>query len=133
MLLTVAGDHVPVIPLTEVLGRVGTPPPEQIDNEVPNVNVGVSFGFTVTENVALSAHWPASGVNVYVPDAVLLMAAGDQVPVMPLVDEAGKAGTLPPSQTDMEVPNQNEGVTLGEIVTLNEVESAHCPAAGVNV
>ena len=125
VLLTVAGDQVPVMPFTEVAGSVGTPPPEQMDNVVPNVNVGVTFGFTVTLKVALSAHCPASGVNVYVPDAVLLTAAGDHVPVMPLVDVAGKAGTVPPSQTDIDVPKENEGVTFGAMVTLKEVERAH--------
>jgi hypothetical protein len=37
-------------------------------NEVPKLNVGVMFGFTVTVNVAVVAHCPAVGVNVYVAE-----------------------------------------------------------------
>jgi hypothetical protein len=64
VLLTVAGFHVPVIPLSDVAGSVGTVPPLQIVNEVPKLKVGVIFGFTVTVNVAVVAHCPAVGVNV---------------------------------------------------------------------
>jgi hypothetical protein len=59
---------VPVIPLSDVLGKVGTDPPAHIVNEVPKLNVGVTLGLTVTLNVAVVAHCPASGVNVYVPE-----------------------------------------------------------------
>ena len=65
---TVAGLHVPVILLIEVAGNAGTDPPAQIARAVPKLNVGVTIGFTVTVNVAGSAHCPASGVNVYVPE-----------------------------------------------------------------
>jgi hypothetical protein len=44
------------------------------------VNVGVTGWLTVTIIVAVVAHCPAVGVNVYVVVAVLLIA-GDQVPV----------------------------------------------------
>jgi hypothetical protein len=47
-LLTTEGFHVPVIPLLDVVGNAGTVPPEQIDKVVPKVNVGVTFGVTVT-------------------------------------------------------------------------------------
>jgi len=67
VLLTVAGFHVPVIPLLEVFGSVGTALPEQIVDD-PKLNVGVTFGLTVTLNVVGSAHRPADGVNVYVPE-----------------------------------------------------------------
>jgi hypothetical protein len=40
-LSTIAGDHEPVIELLEVVGNVGTIPPEQILNVVPKLNVGV--------------------------------------------------------------------------------------------
>ena len=56
VLLTVAGLQVPVIPLSDVVGRVGTVPPLQIVNDVPKLKVGVTFGFTVTVNVAVVAH-----------------------------------------------------------------------------
>jgi hypothetical protein len=56
VLLTVAGLQVPVIPLPDVLGSVGTLAPLHILNEVPKLKVGVMFGFTVTLNVAVVAH-----------------------------------------------------------------------------
>ena len=63
-LSTIAGDHVPVIELLEVVGNVGTIPPEQILKVVPKLNVGVVCGFIVTVNVVMLAHCPASGVKV---------------------------------------------------------------------
>jgi hypothetical protein len=56
VLLTVDGLHVPVIPLDDVVGKVGTEPPLQIVNDVPNAKVGVTFGLTVTLNVVVVAH-----------------------------------------------------------------------------
>jgi hypothetical protein len=46
--------------------------------------------------VAVSAHWPAVGVNVYdvVPADAVLIVAGFQVPVMPFVDVTGSVGAL---------------------------------------
>ena len=64
VLLTVAGLHVPVILLVEVVGNVGTVPPLHIDSDVPKLNVGVILGLTVTFNVVVVAHCPAVGVNV---------------------------------------------------------------------
>ena len=64
MLLTTDGLHVPVIPFVDVAGYVGTVPPEQIVSVVPKLNVGVTFGVTVTVNVVVVAHCPAVGVNV---------------------------------------------------------------------
>jgi hypothetical protein len=60
----VAGLHVPVTPLSETEGKVGTLAPAQIDKEVPKLNVGVTFGFTVIVNVAGTAHKPGDGVKV---------------------------------------------------------------------
>ena len=39
-------------------------PPAHIVSDVPKLKVGVTFGFTVTVNVAVVAHKPAVGVNV---------------------------------------------------------------------
>ena len=64
MLLIVAGLHVPVMPLVDVPGKAGTLAPLHIVNEVPKLNVGVMFGFTVTVNVAGFAHCPELGVKV---------------------------------------------------------------------
>jgi hypothetical protein len=55
-LLTVAGLHVPVTVLSDVVGNVGTAPPEQIFKDVPKLNVGVTLGVTVTVNVVGKAH-----------------------------------------------------------------------------
>jgi hypothetical protein len=62
-LLTTDGLHVPVIPLVDVIGKVGTLAPEQIVSVVPKLNVGVTLGFTVTVKVVDVAHKPAVGVN----------------------------------------------------------------------
>jgi hypothetical protein len=47
--------------------------------------------------VAIVAHCPAVGVNVYVV-VVLLFNAGDHVPVIPLLDVVGKALKVAPEQ-----------------------------------
>ena len=57
-----------MIPLPDVVGSTGTAPPPQITSEVPNVNVGVMFGMTVTFIVAGKAHCPAVGVKIYDPE-----------------------------------------------------------------
>jgi hypothetical protein len=59
--LSKAGDHVPVIPLFEVVGNADKVAPEQI--EFTCVNVGVTFGLTVTVIVDCVAHTPVVGVN----------------------------------------------------------------------
>ena len=63
-MLTVAGLHVPVMPLADVVGSGGTFPPLQIVKLVPKLNVGVLLSLTVTINVCVVAHCPAVGVNV---------------------------------------------------------------------
>jgi hypothetical protein len=52
------------MPLSEIFGKVGTVPPEQIFNDVPKLNTGIIFGFTVTVNIVVVAHKPAVGVKV---------------------------------------------------------------------
>lgn len=132
-LFTVAGLHVPLMPLVDVVVNVGAVAPAQIVNVVPKLNVGVSIGFTVTVSVVGTAHNPAVGVNVYTSLAVLLIVAGLHVPVIPLVDVVGNAGTAAPSQTLSVVPKLNVGVMFGFTVTVNVVVVAHCPPEGVNV
>jgi hypothetical protein len=124
-LLTTAGFHVPVIPLVDVVGNNGTVPPEQIVNELPKLNVGVTFGVTVTVKVVEVAHCPAVGVNVYVPLAVLLTTDGLHVPVIPLVDVVGNNGTVPPEQIVNVVPKLNVGVIFGFTVTVKVAVVAH--------
>ena len=57
-----AGDQVPVMPLSDVVGKADKEPPEQI--AATGSNVGVMFGLTVMVNVAVVAHCPAVGVKV---------------------------------------------------------------------
>ena len=49
-----AGDHVPVIPLFDVVGNADKLTPEQIGATA--VNIGVIFGLTVIVTVAVVAH-----------------------------------------------------------------------------
>jgi len=93
-LSTVEGDHVPVIPLLEVVGKAGTVAPAQTVRLVPKLKSGVMFGLTITVRLVPFAHWPLEGVNVYVADVVLLTTAGLHVPVIPFVEVEGRAGTL---------------------------------------
>jgi hypothetical protein len=60
------------------------------------VNVGVICGSIVMLNVAVIAHCPADGVKVYVvvPAVAVLMVAGLQVPVMPLLEVVGNTGAV---------------------------------------
>ena len=55
------------------------------------------LGVIVIVIVAVGAHCPAVGVNVYVVVVVLLMA-GDHVPVMLLLDVVGNAEMVAPEQ-----------------------------------
>ena len=56
------GDHVPVIPLVDVVGNAAIVAPEQIGATCENV--GVTIGFTVILKVVVVAHCPALGVKV---------------------------------------------------------------------
>ena len=61
----------------------------------------------------------------------VLFKAGDQVPVIPLVEVVGNGASVAPEHivaTGLKV-----GVTLGVIVIVKVVVVAHCPAVGVNV
>jgi len=62
VLLTTAGDQVPVIPLSDVVGNIGAAVPEQIGAIA--AKVGVTAGVIVTSSVVDVAHWPELGVNV---------------------------------------------------------------------
>ena len=59
----ITGDHVPVMPLFEVVGNAGIVAPAQYSVCVM-LNVGVTFGFTVMVTVAVVAHCPAAGAKV---------------------------------------------------------------------
>ena len=63
MVFTLAGVHVPVMPLVEVVGRVGGDVvPWQMGGLA--VNVGVMLLSTVMVSVALVAHCPDAGMKV---------------------------------------------------------------------
>jgi hypothetical protein len=126
--LSKAGAQVPVIPLVEVVGNADKVAPEHIGATA--LNAGVTFGLTVIVNVVVVAHCPAVGVKVYVV-VVVLSKAGDQVPVMPLVEVVGNAVSVAPAQIGATAVNV--GVIFGLTVIVNVVVVAHCPAVGVNV
>src|SRR5690606_26241481 len=124
--LSTAGDHVPLIPLFDVVGNV---------NEVPEQtgtgfeNVGVTASSITTVIVVELAHPPLSGVKVYVVVAVL-STAGDHVPLIPLSDVVGNVNEVP-EQTGPGF--ENVGVTASSITTVIVVELAHPPLSGVKV
>ena len=61
----------------------------------------------------------------------VLSKAGDQVPVMPLLEVVGNGARTAPEHID--ATGLNVGVTLGVTVIVKVVVVAHCPAVGVNV
>src|SRR5678816_3509037 len=97
--LMVAGFHVPVILLLETAGKPGAAAPTQSGPIA--VNTGVTCAAIVISIDTGPAHWPASGVKVYVvvPAAAVVMVAGFQVPVILLLDTAGNAGAAAPTQS----------------------------------
>jgi hypothetical protein len=122
----VDGLQVPVIPLAEVVDKLGTVAPIQMDKVVPKLKVGVTIGFTVTVKVVVALHCgDGSGVKVYTPDVVVLTVAGFQLPVMPFVEVDGNVGTVPPLQIVKEVPKLKVGMVLGVTVTSKVVVTAH--------
>ena len=60
--LLIAGDQVPVMLLSDVVGNGANTPPEQI--AATGLNVGVTVGLTEMLNVVVEAHCPAVGVKV---------------------------------------------------------------------
>ena len=123
-----AGAHVPVIPLLEVVGSGAKVAPEQIGATA--LNVGVIFGLTVIVKVAVVAHCPAAGVKVYVVVAVLL-SAGVQVPVIPLLEVVESGVRVAPEQIG--AITLNVGAIFGLTVIVKVAVVAHCPAVGVKV
>jgi Flp pilus assembly pilin Flp len=114
--------------LFEVVGNGDNVAPEQIG--ATTVNVGVTFGLTVIVKVVVLAHCPAVGVNVYVV-VVVLSKAGDQVPVMPLLEVVGSADKVAPEHIGATAVNVGVMLELTTIVSVAVV--AHCPALGVKV
>ena len=115
-----AGDQLPVIPLLDVVGNADSVAPEQIGATA--LKVGVTFGLTVIVSVVVVAHCPAAGVNVYVVVAVLFKA-GDQLPVIPLLDVVGSGDKVAPEQIGATAVNV--GVVLVLTVIVNVAVVAH--------
>ena len=61
----------------------------------------------------------------------VLLSAGAQVPVMPLLEVVGNGFNVAPEQIGPTAVNV--GVMLGLTLIVNVVVVAHCPAAGVKV
>lgn len=130
VVLSSAGDHVPLILLFDVVGNAANVSPIQIGDTAVKVGV-VGVEFTVMVNVVVVAHCPAVGVKVYVVVAVLFIA-GDQVPVILLFEVVGKAAKVSPMQIGATAVNVGvAGVEFTFIVIV--VVVAHCPAVGVKV
>ncbi|AWI25264.1 hypothetical protein HYN49_04780 [Flavobacterium pallidum] len=123
-----AGDHVPIIPLFEVVGNAANVPPEQIGATA--VNVGFTFWLTAIVIVAVFAHCPADGVKVYVVVAVLFNA-GDHVPATPLFEVVGNAAKVAPEQIGDTCVNAGAVGWLTVMVIV--AVFAHCPTDGVKV
>ena len=90
----VAGVHVPVILLLDVVGNAGGV--EFWHSEPICVNVGVTLPLMLMSIVAVVAQPAVVGVNVYlvVPVADVLIVAGLHVPVILLFDVVGSAGAV---------------------------------------
>ena len=120
VVLSIAGDHVPVMPLLDVVGKVLIVAPEQ--KGPTTANVGVIFGVMVIVKVAVVAHCPAVGVKVYAV-VVVLSIAGDHVPGIPLFDVVGKALIVAPEQNGPTA--ENVGIIFGVMVIVKVVVVAH--------
>ena len=124
--LLIAGLHVPVIPLDDVVGSENASP-EQIAGIW--LNVGVAGVVTVTVIVVVVAHSPAFGVDVYVVVAILF-TAGLHVPEIPLVEVAGSVNDCP---EQIGVMALKVGTVPAFTVTVIVAVAAHCDPSGVNV
>jgi hypothetical protein len=122
VVLSNAGDHIPEIPLLDVVERALSVLPLQIGATA--VKDGVIIGFTLMVIVAVLAHCPALGVNVYVV-VLVLFNAGNHVPEIPLFELVGSGFNTPPLQIGETCVNV--GVVVGFTTIVNEVVSAHGP------
>ena len=88
------GVQFPMIPLVEVVGRIGSG--EFWHSGPIGLNTGVTRFVITTFMDAVVPHCPAAGVNVYVvvPIFAVLIVSGLQVPVKPSLDVVTNAGGL---------------------------------------
>ena len=128
VVLSKEGDQVPVTPLLEVEGRLDKASPLQIGFTA--LKEGVIIGLTTMLMLDVTAHWPVSGVKVYVV-VVVLSKEGDQVPVIPLLEVEGRLDKASPLQIGFTA--LKEGVIIG-FTTMSMLDvTAHCPVSGVKV
>jgi hypothetical protein len=133
-----AGDQVPEMPLLEVVGKALKLAPEHI--ALTAVNVGVTFGFTVTTSAVLVAEQPLASVTVTVYDPAAVAVYVAPVPTVddPLLQEYNEPEladktTLPPEQNVVDVAGVIVAVGNAFTVILSVVVVAQSPAVGVNV
>ena len=112
-MLIIAGDQVPIIPVGDVVAKIGAVDPEQTLGI--GAKLGATIGFTEIVKVVNIAHSPAVGVKVY-KVVIEVFCGGDQVPVIPLVEVVGNGITIEPLQTAG--TELKRGITLGFTVTL---------------
>lgn len=95
--------------------------------------VGPTCDATTTLMVAVVPHWPGLGVNVnvVVPGVDVLIEAGFQVPVIPLVEVVGKGGGTVLLHCGGICAKL--GITCEVTTTFIVAVAAHWPAAGVKV
>lgn len=128
VVLITAGDQLPVIPFGDVFAKIGVAEPEQILGI--GAKFGVTIGLTLIVKVVVVAHCPDDGVKVYNVVEVLFNA-GDQEPVIPLVEVVGNGVSIVPVQIgETEI---NVGKTFEFIVIVKVAIVAHCPIVGVKV
>ena len=85
---------------------------------------------TTTDNVVVVAQTPTVGVKVQVPEMVLLIVAGNQLPVIPFVDVVGKVGATDPEQIG---PIELNNGTIGPFTVNVELAVAVQPQEFVTV
>lgn len=127
--LIVAGLQVPVIPLVDVAGNTGA---VLFWHKGPiDAKEGTVGAFTTILIVVVLAQ-PEEGVKVYVlvPAVAVLIVAGLQVPVIPLVELAGNAGAVLFWQSGPIAVNAG---TVAAFTTIFIVTGAAHPPEGVNV
>src|SRR5437868_287921 len=108
------------MPLLEVDGNGDKVAPAQTGATA--LNVGVMLELTTIVIVAVVAHCPAVGVKVYVV-VVVLSSAGDQVPVIPLIEVVGSGDKGAPAQIGATAVNV--GVMLELTTIVNVAVDAH--------
>src|SRR5689334_14133417 len=114
------------MPLFDVVGNGAMIAPEHIGATA--VNVGVMLELTTIVSVAVDAHCPASGERECVVEG-MLFKAGDQAPVMTLLEVVGSGDKVAPEQIG--ATGVNVGVTFGLTVIVMVAVVPHCPAVGV--